>query len=167
VISLSFKSIFLFLATFALFFGILSSLSFHLLKVIAEPFSPETWKELGIELAKVLVNSQKELSRAIEEFKDVENDEYANFLMARIIGASLISLSLVYFTYKFFRFFVESPTVSTKILLIILSFFVVYLIQLICTILIGEPEWIPYKGFINLLTKREYIINYLLYKAQH
>lgn len=166
MIPLSFKTIFLILATFALFFGILSSLSFHLLKVIAEPFSAEAWKDFGIELAKVLVNSQREISRAVEEFKDVENEEYANFLIARIIGASLISLSLVYFTYRVFRFFVEAPSMSAKILMIILSFFVVYLIQLICTITIGEPEWIPYKGFIDLIAKREYIVNYLLSKMQ-
>ena len=158
----AFRSILLALSFFGLFFGLFSSLSFDLLKIVAEPMNQEHWKGLLLDLARTLTNSQQEISRAANEFKNVKSVEYGNYLIARIVGGCLITLVMIYFTYRIFRFFLEAPSPSTKILFVLMSVFVVYLIGVIASIIVGTPNFIPYKGFVDLIRNRQYIVNFLL-----
>jgi len=162
----TFKNIFYVLSFFGLFFGLLSSLSFDVLLIIAQPTNPSTWQTLLTDFAKIIANSQGEISAAIKEFKADITAGYANYLIARIVGASLITLAMIYFIYKGMRFFIEAPSVSTKLILIIASFTIVWILGIIAGAIIGKISWLPFSGFIDLLREREIIINFIFKNYQ-
>lgn len=163
---ISFGTLFSLIAYFGLFFGLLSGLAFDILLIIAQPANPNSWKTLAVDFAKIISNSQEEISLAAREFKPGITREYANYLIARIIGASLISLSMIYFIYKGIRFFFESPKPTDKIIIILVSILIVYLIGIIAGLILGRINWIPFGGFIDLIKYRENIISYILSEYQ-
>jgi len=158
----SIKTIISTLAILSLFFGILSGISYDILMIIAKPTDVETWKTLVVDFAKIVMNSQVEIKEAVEELKNVENVQYGNYLISRIIAGSLVSLFMIWLIYKVFRFFVESPSVSDKILIILMSVFLVYLIGVIASYILGKPNFQPYPGFASLIENRDVVINYVL-----
>jgi hypothetical protein len=162
----SFQTIFYILSFLGLFFGLLSGLALDALLIIAQPTNPNSWKTLLTDFAKIIANSQGEISAAVKEFKSGITKEYANYLIARITGASLITLAMIYFIYRGMRFFVEAPAISTKILIIIVSFIIVWILGIIAGAIIGRISWVPFSGFIDLIREREVIIKFILENYQ-
>lgn len=156
------KTLFYGLAFFAMFFGLISSLAFDVLFIISQPTNPETWKTLAIDFAKIVTNSQQEISIAVKEFKIAETPTYANFLIFRICGASLITLFMIFIIYKGLRFFQEAPSFSTKLLIIFTSIALVWFIGIIAGIILGEVNWIPFSGWIDLIKERGEILDFVL-----
>jgi hypothetical protein len=167
MVFLTFKNIFYILSFFGLFFGLLSGLAFDVLLIIAQPTNPNTWKTLVTDFAKIIANSQGEISAAIKEFKTGNiTKEYANYLVARIVGASLITLAMIYLIYKGMRFFVEAPSFSTKMILIIASFIIVWILGIVAGAIVGRINWIPFSGFIDLIKERGVIIDFIIKNYQ-
>jgi len=158
----TFKSIFTILAIFSLFFGLIATLAYDLLLIIARPFNPEPWKVLALDIGRTVLNSQLVISDAVKEFATAESFEYKTFLLSRIIAGSLLTLFLIWLFYKIQRWFVEAPSVSSKILIIITSVVLVWFVSIVAGIFLGRIEWIPFKGWIDLATHREEIIKFLL-----
>lgn len=159
---LSFKSILTVLGVFSLFLGVLSGISISILRIIANPFSIESWKEFAIDLAKIVVNSQGEISETVRNFDKAVEAGYGELALIRIAGASIITISLIYFTYKIMRWFVENPKPTDKLMLILLSIGIVWFITVVASIILGKPNFTPYSGFYDLIANREKIINFII-----
>ena len=158
---LGFKTIFMAIAFFGLFFGIISSLSYDILLIISQPLNKATWERLAIDFAKVVFNSQNEIKIAVSEFKDA-SPEYRNYLVARIVGGSLLTLFMIWIIYKAIRWGFEAPSLSTKILIILVSILSVWFIGVIASVILGKPNFVPFSGWIELIKQREIIINYII-----
>ena len=158
---LSFKTLFTALAIFGLFLGILSSLSYDLLLIISNPTSGETWKYVVKDMAKMVSNSQQEISNSIREFKDA-NESYKNYLIARILAGSLVTLFLIYIFYRGIKFFFESPKPTDKIVIILISVLIVWFIGVLASYILGEINWMPFSGWVDLIKNKDVLVDYLL-----
>jgi len=157
-----FKNLLTFLGIFSLLFGVLSGISVSILRIIANPFSTEAWKGFAIDLAKIVVNSQNEISETVKNFDSAVEAGYGELALIRIAGASLITLALIYFIYKGMRWFVENPKPTDKLVLIFLSIGIVWIITVIASVILGKPNFMPYSGFYDLIKHRETIIKFIV-----
>jgi len=160
----SFGSIVKGLAVFSLFFGILSSMAMDILSIIANPFSPEPYKNFAVDVGKVFLNSQTVISTSIKEFSEAETLEYKNFLLWKIIGASLVCLVLIWLIYKGLRWLVPgaSQDLGAKLLIIIVSLALVWFVGVLTSITLGEGFLYPYSGWVDLAREREVLIEFIL-----
>jgi hypothetical protein len=158
----SFKNIFSALSIFGLMFGIISGMAFSILKILAQPFNPESWKDAGIEFAKIITNSQTEISKTVKIFPQAVKAGYGELALTRIIGASLITIFLIYIFYKGIRYWFENPKPTDKIIIILISIGLVWLLTIIASIIAGEPNFMPYSGFIDLIKNRQEIIDFII-----
>jgi hypothetical protein len=145
---------------------LLSGLAFDVLLIIAQPTNPNSWKTLLLDFVKIIANSQGEISASVKEFRTGISKEYANYLIARIVGASLITLGMIYFIYRGMRYFVEAPSAKDKIFIILISIAIVWVLNLIAGAILGRINWIPFSGFIDLIKEREVIIKFILENYQ-
>lgn len=155
------KSVFTILAFFALFSGILTGLSRDILLLISKP----SWSSVQYvikDLASIIINSQQEITNAVEKFKTVESSVEANYLLSRIIGGSLITLFMIWLFYKIMRFFKEQAGPFEKIAMIMLAVLMVWIISVVASYLVGKVNWMPFSGWVSLWQNREIIINYVL-----
>jgi hypothetical protein len=160
----SFKNIFSALSIFGLMFGIISGMAFSILKILAQPLNPESWKDAGIEFAKIITNSQTEISKTVKIFPQAVKAGYGELALTRIIGASLITIFLIYIFYKGIRtvFFLENIKPTDKLIIVLVSIGLVWLLTIIASIVAGEPNFVPYSGFIDLIKNRQEIIDFII-----
>jgi len=156
-----FKSILYALAFFSLFAGIISGLSLDILRIIASPFDPNVYKLLAIDFAKIVFNSQNEIKVAVNEFEDAD-PSYRQYLLSKIIAGTILTLFMIWIIYKAIRWGFEAPSLSTKILIILVSILSVWFIGVIASVILGKPNFVPFSGWIELIKQREIIINYIL-----
>lgn len=162
----SFKNLFLIVSIFGLLFGIITGISASILRILAQPLNPETWKMAAIDLAKIVSSSQTEISKTVKAFPEAVEAGFGELALARIIGASLVTLFLIFLFYKGIRWFFENPKPTDKIVIILISIALVWFITLLASIIAGEPNWVPYSGFIDLIKERQQIISFILQKYQ-
>ena len=156
-----FKTILYALAFFSLFAGIISGLSLDILRIIASPFDLNVYKQLLIDFAKIVFNSQNEIKVAVSEFKDA-SPEYKQYLFSRIIAGTILTLFMIWIIYKAIRWGFETPSFSTKVLIILVSILSVWFIGVIASVILGKPNFVPFSGWIELIKQREIIINYII-----
>jgi len=161
---MKFSSLIKGLAVFSLFFGIISGLAMNFLLILANPFSLEPYKRFAIELGKIFLNSQAEISSSLKEFSKAESIEYKNFLIWRIIGASLLSLILIWLIYKGLRWLVPGSTtdLGTKLLIILVALGLVWFIGLLTSVSLKREFILPFQGWIDLFRYREELISFIL-----
>jgi hypothetical protein len=155
-----FKSIVTVLAFVALFSGVIGSISYDILLLIGKP-SIQSLQYVVKDLASIVTNSQGEISSAIKEFKTAEGS-YASFLIARIIGGTIITLFLIWLFYKGLTLFIPIVTNTDRIAVFLLSLFMVWVLGVLSSYLVGKPNWIPYSGFIDLIINKDILINYII-----
>ncbi|MFQ6068011.1 MAG: hypothetical protein ACE5KD_00550 [Candidatus Bathyarchaeia archaeon] len=153
-------------AIFSLFFGIISTIIIDILVIIATPFNPEAYKTLALDLGRTVLNSQGSISESVKEFGKTESMEFKTFLLSRIAAGSLLTIGMIWVFYKILRWFVESPSVSTKLLFIVIAVSLVWFVGLFTSIFIGKLTWIPFSGWIDLARNREIIIGFILEQYQ-
>jgi len=149
------------ISIFILFFGIISSIVYDGLYAISHP-TAEAGEKIVKDLANIVVNSQGEIANAVDNFPKAESTDYATFLIGRIFVGSLITLFMIWLFYRIFRFFVEAPKPTDKLMLILLSIVIVWVICVVASYYVGKPNWIPFYGWVKLAQNREMIANYLL-----
>jgi len=160
------KSVFTAIALFSLFFGIISTLIVDVLMIISAPFNPKAYENLALDLGKTVLNSQGIISEAVKSFSEAESMEFRTYLLSRIAAGSLLTIGMIWIFYKIMRWFCEAPSVSTKLLLIIISIALVWFVGLFTSIFIGKLTWVPFQGWIDLARNREVIIQFILKQYQ-
>jgi len=148
--------IFFIIALFSLFFGIVTTLAFDIIYIIANPV--EGSKKLAYDIATTVINSQNELSKSIVNLLKAKSKEEVVYYLSRMIASSLITIFLIWLFYKILRFFFEAPRPIEKITLILVSMLLVYVITQVSAGLLNlKTEPIPYYGFVKLITHSQEI----------
>ena len=126
-------------AVASLFFGILSGLAIDIMGILADPFSAGPYKQFGLDIGKIFLNSQKEISNSIDEFEQAEDATFKNYLIWRIVGASLLSILLIYGFYKVIIFITPSSNIDlgSKLVAIFGAILLVWMIGLITNIFLS------------------------------
>jgi len=158
---IGFRSLATLLAFFALFAGIIGSISYDVLLLIGKP-SMDSVKIVVNDLASIVVNSQGEISESIQELKTADSNSYKTFLVGRIIGGSLVTLFLIWLFYKIIKFWFESPKPTDKLVIILIAILIVWIIGIASSIIVGKVNLVPFYGWVDLVKNRNLVINYLL-----
>lgn len=145
------KEIITYLSIFGVLFGVISSISLVLLKTIANPQEgiPLLLKEISL----MFINSQETIYRYTDFILKAKTQEEISFGILKIISASIVSLFFIYIFYRLIKFFVESPKPTDKIVIILISLFIPYLISLISSFFfsVSVSSPFPYHGWIHLI----------------
>lgn len=150
-----------FIAVYALFFGVLTGTTMDLLRIVANPFSIEVWKNAGINMIKIVSNAQLELSTTVKEFPQAVEYGLADLAILRIIGCGVVSLSMIYLFYRFLKILTPS---SNRLILFVSSIFLFWFVAIASSFIAGNITWFPFLGFKDLVVERGPIIEYILSK---
>lgn len=158
-----FGKIFVALAIFSLFAGIIGSLVLDVIALITKP-GMESLKVLAYDLGKTIFASQETIKEATQEFLKAENGQYKWFLFWRIITGSLLTIGILYILYRIIKFFVPSANtdLGAKILVLLIAILIFYGSTIVFVALTKREFVPPFHGFIELSKNLDKIVNYWL-----
>ncbi len=149
--------IFMIIGTFySLFVFILADVVF-----IYDNPSVNAVEKLGIDIGVLLIASQGVMTDSIQKMASSQDDiAYSNFLFNRLIAGTVLSILWIYIFYIIFK---KLPGLHKKspLFLILLSLFVVSMLQVFAALAIFKMWIYPFQGFIDVMANGDVLVNYL------